>query len=391
MTAVVGDDSLASTFSHAARVAESIGRYWAGSSLAAAPLQVYFLVTDRCNLRCRMCGVWTWARAGRIRPEMSTGEVRAFFFRCKSAGVPTLVVSGGEPLLRADIDEILDAASSCFPYVRLQTNGWNLADHARPIVESGVEELWISVDGTNERHDDVRGRNNSFARIEAGIAKVREWKARLGRDRPRLTIQMTVLPESVDSVVGTVRWAASAGASDIGVYRITDIAPDAVRRTDTTLGGVSRAPWGTLQFTSGVGFESEGRPIALRPEALLELRSIERSTGARVHVDPILISPARTRPIVRCVLPWMMMMVAPDGEMTACHGIDALRLGSVREADVEETWNSDAMRDFRARARRGFPVCESCCVPRRTPGDHLKNPENLRRLFVRRAAVNGRM
>ncbi|MCL4236405.1 MAG: radical SAM protein [Deltaproteobacteria bacterium] len=375
---------MASKIERAARIAVSIGQYWAGSPRAAPPLQVYFLATDRCNLKCRMCQVWTWARDGRARDEMDIDAVSQFFTRCRAAAIPTLVISGGEPLLRKDIDEMLVAAANNFPYVRLQTNGWLLAEHARAVVETGVEELWVSVDGTNGRHDEIRGRNNSFARIEEGIASVGEWKARLGRDRPRLTVHTTVLPGSLDAAVDTVRWAASVGASDVGVYRITDISDDTARRTDALLGDNAKARWGTLQFTSGIGFERSGRPIALDSAHVRELEAVEDKTGTRVHIDPILVKPSHTRPVKRCVLPWTMMMVAPDGDMTACHGIDALRLGSVLDADIEAVWNGDAMRAFRSRARRGFPVCEGCCVPRRTPGDHLRNPENFRRLFVRR-------
>ncbi len=320
---------------------------------------------------------------------MDVATINRFFARCRAAAIPTLVISGGEPLARADIDEILESASTCFPYVRLQTNGWMLAEHARRIVETGIEELWVSVDGTNGRHDAIRGREKSFARIVEGVAKVREWKGRLGRDRPRLTVQTTVLPDSAETAVETARWAAEVGATDIGIYRIADISEDAVRRTDAILDDAAGHRWGTLQFSSGIGFERSGEPIALDVRRIRELREIETSTGARVHIDPILIRPARTRPIKRCVLPWMMMMVAPDGEMTACHGIDALRLGSIRDADPLDVWNGDAMRNFRARARLGFPVCEGCCVPRRTPGDHLRNPENFRRLFVRSTAQAG--
>ena len=75
------------------------------------PHHVQWMLTRRCNYRCKSCDVW---RDERPVPELSTEEVKAGLDSLRDLGAMELVLSGGNPLLREDIKEIIDYASQYF-------------------------------------------------------------------------------------------------------------------------------------------------------------------------------------------------------------------------------------------------------------------------------------
>ncbi|MBS7615490.1 radical SAM protein [Candidatus Bathyarchaeota archaeon] len=77
----------------------------------ATPLHAQWFLTPRCNYRCRSCGVW---REKTKTSEVSAEEVKAGLAALKKVGVAEVVLSGGNPLLREDIDEIIAYSSRHF-------------------------------------------------------------------------------------------------------------------------------------------------------------------------------------------------------------------------------------------------------------------------------------
>ena len=75
------------------------------------PHHVQWMLTRRCNYRCKSCDVW---RDQKPTPELSTEEVKAGLDVLRKMGVMEIVLSGGNPLLREDIGEIIDYASRYF-------------------------------------------------------------------------------------------------------------------------------------------------------------------------------------------------------------------------------------------------------------------------------------
>ncbi len=75
------------------------------------PHHVQWMLTHRCNYRCKSCDVW---REQKLTKELSTKEVKAGLDILRKMGVMEIVLSGGNPLLREDIGEIIDYASRYF-------------------------------------------------------------------------------------------------------------------------------------------------------------------------------------------------------------------------------------------------------------------------------------
>ena len=131
-------------------------------------------LTRRCELNCRHC------RAGagpdRDPSELSTAEALRAIKSLASFSRPLLILSGGDPLLREDLFDLIQAARDAGLKVVMAPTGANLnPDIVRKIKQAGVERLSISLDGASEKsHDLFRGKPGVFDLVMKGVDLLRE-------------------------------------------------------------------------------------------------------------------------------------------------------------------------------------------------------------------------
>ncbi len=116
-------------------------------------------VTERCNLHCRYC----FARGGEVSKEPGIEELKqAVKDIVRQCGRPLLQLSGGEPTLRNDLDELVRFAKEAgCSYVQLNTNGIRLAekpDYVKRLAEAGLDIVFLQFDGTSDAvYETLRG------------------------------------------------------------------------------------------------------------------------------------------------------------------------------------------------------------------------------------------
>jgi heme d1 biosynthesis radical SAM protein NirJ len=124
------------------------------------PVVIWNLVR-RCNLTCRHC----YSISGDVdfAGELSTPQVVAVMDDLRRFGVPVLILSGGEPLLRRDIFDVSRHAKALGFYVGLSTNGTLIdAAMAARIAAVGYDYVGISLDGLRDTHDRFRRKAGAF-------------------------------------------------------------------------------------------------------------------------------------------------------------------------------------------------------------------------------------
>jgi len=132
------------------------------------PVVIWNLIR-RCNLRCKHC--YSISADFDFPNELSTDEVFAVMDDLKAFGVPVLILSGGEPLLRPDIFEVSHRAKAMGFYVGLSTNGTLITDdNIGAIADVGYDYVGISLDGIGATHDAFRRKAGAFAASMNGIA-----------------------------------------------------------------------------------------------------------------------------------------------------------------------------------------------------------------------------
>jgi radical SAM protein with 4Fe4S-binding SPASM domain len=148
------------------------------SSAGRRPVVVWN-VTRACNLRCVHC--YACAAATPAPDELSTAEGKALIDDLAGFGVPVILFSGGEPLARPDIFELLERAVARGRRAVLSTNGTLLdAAAARRLARIGLSYVGISLDGLGEGNDRFRGVPGAFSRAMAGIAACQRAGLKVG-------------------------------------------------------------------------------------------------------------------------------------------------------------------------------------------------------------------
>ncbi len=136
------------------------------------PLLAVWEVTLRCDLACRHCG----SRAGRARPdELSTEECVDLVRQLAGIGTREVAIIGGEPYLRDDWTTIIRAIKDSGMRPTMTTGGRGLnADRARAAAEAGMWAVSVSIDGSRETHDRLRGVKGSYDAAFAALHNLRE-------------------------------------------------------------------------------------------------------------------------------------------------------------------------------------------------------------------------
>ena len=144
----------------------------------SGPVVIWNLIR-RCNLTCAHC--YSTSADKDFAGELTTEEVQAVMADLRAYGVPVLILSGGEPLMRPDIFELAHHAKSLGFYLALSTNG-TLIDEAlvEPIAAVGFDYLGISLDGLAATHDVFRRRQGAFAASLQALRLCRDAGLKVG-------------------------------------------------------------------------------------------------------------------------------------------------------------------------------------------------------------------
>lgn len=120
-----------------------------------SPAYIQFYITARCNLACEQCNI-IYAHAD--SQEMSIEQIRAMARNMAQIGVCIVLLIGGEPFVRQDIDLIVKAFSDEGIHVRLQTNGLATKAKMEQCIAAGAHDISISLDSLDpDTQDTING------------------------------------------------------------------------------------------------------------------------------------------------------------------------------------------------------------------------------------------
>lgn len=186
-----------------------LGKY-AWLTLRRRPVLVNFEVTLRCNARCGFCDYW------KTPAEERANETAAFADAARFFNPMVVTFTGGEPLLRRDLEAIVRAVHGAIrlKYITLITHGGMLTpERARALWSAGVSQFNVSLDYLDGRHDAARGIPGLTEKIFATVTAMREQ----GIDAIRFN---TVLKrDNLDQLLPLVRRAKALGCGvNFSVY-----------------------------------------------------------------------------------------------------------------------------------------------------------------------------
>lgn len=172
--------------------------------LIGKPIVVSFEVTGSCNANCRHC-----EKGGIIRDEVQLppSRIREYYGDLRPVAVQ---ISGGEPLLRKDVIEIVRAIKepNGAPYLILVTNGLRLNKGLyQELRLAGVDQFSVSLDFSDERHDRFRRLPGLFRHLEKTIPEL----TALGNND--IVLNTAITRENLDNLLDLFATAEKWGAS----------------------------------------------------------------------------------------------------------------------------------------------------------------------------------
>jgi MoaA/NifB/PqqE/SkfB family radical SAM enzyme len=166
-------------------------------NLHVRPLVAELFLTENCNLRCVSCACWRT----NTKDELTTAEWADVLEQLARERIYKVNFTGGEPLMRRDAVELMRRATEIgIRHLHLNSNAILLTpQRIAEVLDAGVRSFNISVDGTRETHDLIRGRDGSFDTTVRHLRVLAEQGRGLGvRIRMNFTVMrdnVTVLPE----------------------------------------------------------------------------------------------------------------------------------------------------------------------------------------------------
>ena len=140
---------------------------------------VVWNITRACNLKCVHC--YSDSISSKADDELSTDEAKTVLDDLAAFGVPSVLFSGGEPLMRPDLFDLTEYAGKAGLRTVISTNGTLItANVAKKIKDYGVSYVGISLDGIGQINDKFRGVNGAFDKAVQGIRNCMAAGIRVG-------------------------------------------------------------------------------------------------------------------------------------------------------------------------------------------------------------------
>ncbi|MFC1972395.1 radical SAM protein, partial [Chloroflexota bacterium] len=147
--------------------------------------------TKKCNLNCIHCG------SGEVsQKELDTEEAEAFIDQLSLFGVKHFQITGGEPLLREDFTEIVNYASRKGLNISFASNGYYIdKEKVKSLCKLNVSVIQISIDGTKETHNIIRGNPESFDRAINALKLLKDYS------NSKIGVSTVVMPQNIETLV----------------------------------------------------------------------------------------------------------------------------------------------------------------------------------------------
>ena len=285
------------------------------------PLVMSWNVTRECNMKCSHC--YINATEKKLCNELTTKEAKNLMDQIYQVSAPLLILSGGEPLLRPDIFELINYGSKKGLKMGLGSNG-SLIDEsvARKLKEAGIATVSISLDSNiPAQHDEFRG-------VAGAWEKAVEACKALRKNNVLVQVNTTLTQQNYNQIDDVMSLAENIGVENFHLFflvptgrgtKITDISPEKYEEMITK----------TFAKTAN-------HRLNVRPSCAPQFMRIAKGMGLDMR-----------QWIRGCIAGLYYCRIYPNGDVTPCPYLP-IKLGNIREKSFKEIWlNSKVFKDLR--------------------------------------------
>lgn len=288
--------------------------------------------TNKCNMHCKHCYRNSGIKAER---ELNTLEGKKLIDEVKKAGFKIMIFSGGEPLIREDIYELIEYASNSGLRPVIGSNGTLITEEiAKKLKDSGAMGIGISLDSLNsKKHDEFRGFKSAWVEAVKGM---KNCKA-VGLP---FQIHSTVMKWNKDEILNITNFGMGLGAV---AHHIFFLVPTG---RGETIEDQSLTPFQYEKLLKDIMIKQKQVDIELKPTCAPQFMRIANELNMR---------PRFRR---GCLAGVSYCIVSPVGDVQPCAYLDK-PIGNVREVPFSELWrDSPVFKELRTLEYEG--KCGEC-------------------------------
>jgi len=302
------------------------------SSIISNPLALIAELTHRCPLHCVYCS--NPLELSQRNKELSTEVWSRVFREAAEAGVLQADFTGGEPLARPDLVELIRAARAAGLYVNLITSGLPMdEDHLAALVEAGLDHLQLSFQAASEEiASEISGTKSHPQKL-----RVLGW---MKKYRVALTLNFVIHRRNIHQLDEMLALAESSGAG--------------------------RVEFANVQYY-GWAFANREHLLPTREQldrSIAQLNSAQERLRGKLKVEYV-VPDYYARFPKACMGGWgrKLLLITPEGDVLPCHAariIPGLKFENVCDRSLREIWDSgEAFQKFRGEEWMQEP-CRSC-------------------------------
>jgi radical SAM protein with 4Fe4S-binding SPASM domain len=285
------------------------------------PLVVSWNLTRKCNLKCPHC--YINATTQELKNELTTGESKNLIDQICEVSRPLLILSGGEPLLRPDVYELVRYGASKGLKMGLGSNGSLInATAAKRLKEAGIETVSISLDShIPEQHDEFRGVPGSWEKAVGAIKALQE-------NGVLVQVNTTLTQQNYDQIGDIMSLVENIGVENFHLFFLVPTGRG-VKMAD-----ISPAEYESMIKTTFAKVAKH--KLNVRPSCAPQFMRIAKDMGLNM-----------SRWIRGCLAGLYYCRVYPNGDVTPCPYLP-IKLGNIREKSFKEIWfNSEMFKTLR--------------------------------------------
>ena len=332
------------------------------------PTLVDIELTNRCELRCKMC--WLHGEHGIgdtcSGSELSTEEVFSLVDHLSSFK-PRIYLGGAEPLLREDLFIILEYLKRHGLVVSFTTNG-ALFDPRKieMLVALEIDQVTFSIDGNEKLHNQIRG-EGMFKKVTSAIKELSECRQKGDSNKPVISINFTItsdLTNHLHEAIKAVKEATNDGADIYRLHHLWHISHNELSAHQSAIKknlGCNAEGAASHWITSSQGID----PRSLANEVSLLKNQSRVTSFPDLPPHEIVNYYSESEGMGgRCIAPFFRVVIKPNGDVKFCpdEWIDDFVLGNIRHDNFDTIWNNERARRFRAVLfkEKCFAGCKRC-------------------------------
>lgn len=281
----------------------------------------YVHVTNHCNLNCLGC--YSLDKKRNMGNDLKTEDVKIILRELRSEGINNIVISGGEPFLRRDLEKILKfAKQDCkFEKISVITNGVVITEDKIKETKPYIDDIAVSVDGFDEKH-------STFIRDKDILPKIINGIDIIKNNDIDLSILPTIHKKNVSFVDNYVEWAKKMNV------------------------GISFSI-----FSAGDDFNE----FLLDNEDLINLSNYITQSEKKIEIKDTVFN--YTINIGKsCGICETLISVAANGDVYPCHMLHApkFKIGNLLKESFTELKNKSKWKKYNSLHVDNFETCGSC-------------------------------